>query len=454
MAVNYTTSLGLGQPVTGTESGTWGDDVNNAVTSYLDIAIAGGLAVSITTADVTLVNTFGTSSATNITSNTAQYAILNISGAKTAARSLIVPSSSRYYLINNSAATGGFLLTVKGDFTSGVTLVDGEKAIVAWNGTDYVKIASSTLSSLTGVLPIASGGTNTQTTPTAGGVGYGTGTAYGFTAVGTSGQLLTSAGAGAPVWANAPVTVQIQTISASAASNALTISAPALTLDFRSTTLGSGTITTVSGTPANLVIPAGATLGSSNGVLSRLYVIALNNAGTIELAVANLYSGLSTSSGGLTLDETTLLSTTIMSVSSSSSGVAYSTTARTNLAYRVIGYIQSTQATAGQWATAPSAIQGVGGQALINMNALGYGQVWQGGGSFGTTYYNTTGRPIMVSFGGATYGNTVTVGGVGLSTAPGNPNYYPFAQSFIVPPGLSYYVMYNTSLLQGMQELR
>jgi hypothetical protein len=62
MTVNYTTSLALGQPVTGTESGTWGDDVNNAVTSYLDIAIAGTLTIS-TDADVTLSQTQGTSSA-------------------------------------------------------------------------------------------------------------------------------------------------------------------------------------------------------------------------------------------------------------------------------------------------------------------------------------------------------------------------------------------------------
>ena len=171
MTVNYTTNLALGQPVTGTESGTWGDDVNNAVTSYLDIAIAGGLSVAITTADVTLTLTQGTSSATNIGSTTAQYAILNITGAKTAARNLIVPSSSRYYLINNAAATGGFLLTVKGAATSGVTLVDGEKAIVAWNGTDYVKVVSSAVSNLTGTLPVANGGTG-LTAGTSGGVLY------------------------------------------------------------------------------------------------------------------------------------------------------------------------------------------------------------------------------------------------------------------------------------------
>jgi hypothetical protein len=53
---------------------------------------------------------------------------------------------------------------------------------------------------VTGVLPVANGGTNSTATPTAGGAGYGTGTAHAYTAAGTAGQVLTSAGAGAPVW--------------------------------------------------------------------------------------------------------------------------------------------------------------------------------------------------------------------------------------------------------------
>jgi hypothetical protein len=53
---------------------------------------------------------------------------------------------------------------------------------------------------VTGTLPIANGGTNSTATPTAGGAVYGTGTAFAFTAAGTEGQVLTSAGAGAPVW--------------------------------------------------------------------------------------------------------------------------------------------------------------------------------------------------------------------------------------------------------------
>jgi len=53
---------------------------------------------------------------------------------------------------------------------------------------------------VTGTLPIANGGTNSTDTPTAGGAVYGTGTAFAFTAAGTAGQVLTSAGTGTPTW--------------------------------------------------------------------------------------------------------------------------------------------------------------------------------------------------------------------------------------------------------------
>lgn len=55
---------------------------------------------------------------------------------------------------------------------------------------------------VTGVLPIANGGTNSTATATAGGVGYGTGTAHAYTSAGTSGQALVSGGSGAPTFAN------------------------------------------------------------------------------------------------------------------------------------------------------------------------------------------------------------------------------------------------------------
>ena len=55
-------------------------------------------------------------------------------------------------------------------------------------------------SGVTGTLPIANGGTNATTAPTSGAVAYGTGTAYGFSAAGTSGQFLISGGTGSPTW--------------------------------------------------------------------------------------------------------------------------------------------------------------------------------------------------------------------------------------------------------------
>jgi hypothetical protein len=155
-------------------------------------------------------------------------------------------------------------------------------------------------------------------------------------------------------------TSKIQPISASVSGNALTISASSLTLDFRSTTLGSGTVTTVTGTPANLVISSGSTLGTVNAVQSDIVVLAINNAGTIELAAVNL-------AGGTRLDEANLITTTAEggAGAADSSTVIYSTTARTSVAYRVLGIIRSTQATAGTWATAPSLIQGYGGNGAL-----------------------------------------------------------------------------------------
>ena len=53
---------------------------------------------------------------------------------------------------------------------------------------------------VTGTLPIANGGTNATTAPTAGAVSYGTGTAYSFSLAGTTGDFLISGGTGAPTW--------------------------------------------------------------------------------------------------------------------------------------------------------------------------------------------------------------------------------------------------------------
>jgi hypothetical protein len=62
-------------------------------------------------------------------------------------------------------------------------------------------VASGTWNATT--IAIAYGGTNSTATPTNGGIGYGTGTAHAYSTAGTSGQVLTSAGAAAPTWTTA-----------------------------------------------------------------------------------------------------------------------------------------------------------------------------------------------------------------------------------------------------------
>lgn len=67
-------------------------------------------------------------------------------------------------------------------------------------------ITSSGTITLAGTLAVANGGTGGTATPTNGGVSYGTGSAYAFTAAGTAGQALVSNGSGAPTWATLDLT--------------------------------------------------------------------------------------------------------------------------------------------------------------------------------------------------------------------------------------------------------
>jgi len=238
---------------------------------------------------------------------------------------------------------------------------------------------------------------------------------------------------------------QIYSVTASVASSALTVTLNPCALDFRSTPITIGTVNTRTVAAAiSVVVPSTATLGTVSAVQSRIVVLALDNAGTVELAVVNI-------SGGTNLDETTLISTTAIAAGSNSATVVYSTTARTSLPFRVVGYIESTQATAGTWATAPSTIQGFGGQALAAMSSLGYSQTYKLNGSgitraIGTTYYNT-GKPIFLT---ATLTNnaangyqSLTVNGVIIANSnqqSGVAGTILAQISAVIPPSASYVI--------------
>jgi len=134
MATSYTTFLGLALPATGELSGTWGDTVNNFITNYLDAAIAGAQTV---TTDTTLTKTAGSS----LGATSSQYAII-IASPASANITITAPAASKIYTIINTSGT--YTVTIRGAGpTTGVTLGVNEKAQVAWNGSDFIKISNT-----------------------------------------------------------------------------------------------------------------------------------------------------------------------------------------------------------------------------------------------------------------------------------------------------------------------
>lgn len=141
-----TGQLGLVTPTQGTLSGTWGDTVNYGITEYVNIAIAGTLSFSGDGA-ITLANTTGDASASNIGSTTAQYMVIRVTGTQTVAKVITGPSYSKLYMVDHAGATSA--VTFKAAGQTGVSIAVGEKCFVYYNGTDYVKVASSVADGVT-----------------------------------------------------------------------------------------------------------------------------------------------------------------------------------------------------------------------------------------------------------------------------------------------------------------
>ena len=111
---------------------------------------------------------------------------------------------------------------------------------------------------------------------------------------------------------------------------------------FRSSTDTSGAIIlrTVTG-PLSLTVPPTATLGHASGLDGWLFLYAIDNGGTVELAIASMY-----------YDEGELHNTAQITTGSLDNNL-YSTTARTNVPIRLIARMKSNQASAGTWNTVP-----------------------------------------------------------------------------------------------------
>lgn len=142
-------------------------------------------------------------------------------------------------------------------------------------------------------------------------------------------------------------------LSASIAANALTATlASGAKLDFNDGTsvITSGALT--------VTASSGSTLGTVSAQASRIWVVAVKNGGTPELALRNNVNGTSVSWPAL---RSTISTTAEGGLGAAdSTQVFYSTTARAAQPWCIVGYIDSTQTTAGTWAQALTLVQGFG----------------------------------------------------------------------------------------------
>jgi hypothetical protein len=133
-----TSLIGLTLPTTGTLSGTWGDTVNNAISQIVDVAVAGTQTIS-TDANITLTLTTGTAASTGLTANSSQYAVLLWTAGGTATRTITVPAQSKTYVVINKTSSTQSII-IQGVTGTGVTVPAGTRAIVAWDGTNFVNV--------------------------------------------------------------------------------------------------------------------------------------------------------------------------------------------------------------------------------------------------------------------------------------------------------------------------
>jgi hypothetical protein len=275
----------------------------------------------------------GLTLATGSLINAAPDQVVSLTGAGTTSISGTYPS----FTITSNDAFVGTVTSVGGTGTvNGITLtgtVTSSGSLTLGGTLSGVSLTTQ----VSGTLPIANGGTNGTAAPTAGGVAYGTGTAYAVNSAGTSGQVLTSAGAGAPTWTTpttgtvTSVTGTAPVVSSGGATPAISMAAATASVNGYLTSTdwttfnnkGSGTVTSVGGTGTVNGITLTGTVTSSGSLTlgGTLSGVSLTTQVSGTLPVANGGTGVTTSTGtvAVVLSTSPTLVTPILGVASATS---------------------------------------------------------------------------------------------------------------------------------------
>lgn len=190
----------------------------------------------------------------------------------------------------NSAVSGDIMLaTATNTFTNLVDVATGNAIISGGVGNvpTYGKIGLTT--HITGILPLANGGTADALTAQQGGVVYSTASAMAITSAGTSGQVLTSNGTAAPTWEASPAILELYKENASSpvapvasGANSIAIGSGSTATAIQSRAFGSGANATIYGTEA-MANGSFATAGDAQVIEGILRCITTDNTSNVEM---------------------------------------------------------------------------------------------------------------------------------------------------------------------------
>ena len=375
------TSTGTMNIATGKTYQINGTDVLSATTLGTSVVISSLTSVGALSSG-SIASGFGTIATVNTITGTTVNGTTGINTGASAGTQRIDASGN---LVNINNITAGGTITFSG-LSTGVIKSNGSGVL----SSSAVDLASA---DVTGVLPVANGGTNTNTLGSAGSVAYSNGTAYAFSSVGTSGQCLTSSGTGAPTWAicdgasSSYWNLSNGTLSAGNTTVDLLLGGNATaSAKFAVVGINNGTpVATLAATSNNNGLSLDAASSTFQSTRNNTLTIGGNTTGNITLSPLN-GSGTVTSTGNINL----------------ASGKAFQMNGTDVLSSTTLG-------------------SGVTGSSLTSVGTIGTG-VWQGtaiGAQYGGTGLNTSASTGVPTISGGTWSVlsalTAALGGTGVN---------------------------------------
>ena len=153
MTTQYTPILKLALPVQGELSGSWGNVVNDNITSMIEQAIAGRLVINTWSSNS---HTLTTANGTTAESRAAMLSLTDSGSQLSAAGTVVCPALSKTYIVKNGA---GQIVTVKTPSGSGIAVPNGKTMLVYCDGTNVLEGVDHIVTLSAGTLTIGTGAT-------------------------------------------------------------------------------------------------------------------------------------------------------------------------------------------------------------------------------------------------------------------------------------------------------